>query len=70
MLVIASIANEFAAGTGLLAASIAVLGFIGQAYPALSGAPEQRIRQAVAVGGLVGLSLGGFVILLSAILGV
>ncbi len=69
MLVTASIAGSFAAGVGLLAGSIAVFGFVAQAYPALSGAGDWEVRRAVAKGGLLGLAIGGFVIVLSAIIG-
>jgi hypothetical protein len=67
MLVVASIASEFATGVGVLTRLIAVMGFVAQAYPALRRAPEFEIRQAVAIGGLSGFFIGIFVILLSAI---
>lgn len=69
VLVTASIASQFGASVGLLAGLIAVLGFIAQARPTLSGAPEKEIRQAVVAGGLGGLVIGAFVIVLSAALG-
>jgi hypothetical protein len=66
MVIIASIASDFATGVGLLAGMIAVTGFAAHARPALSGASEQEIRGATVVGGLVGLGLGAVVIVLSA----
>lgn len=63
----ASIASNAATGTGFVAASIAVLGFLLHAAPALSGAPERRIRKATVAGGLLGFVASFAVILLSAI---
>jgi hypothetical protein len=68
VLVTASIASDFATGVGLLAGSIAVFGFVAQAYPALTRASESAVRRLVVIGGLVGLAAGGFVIVLSAII--
>jgi len=52
-----SIATSAATGTGLIAASIAIFGFLAHAWPALSRAPEANIRWATAVGGLIGCVL-------------
>lgn len=67
MLVIGSIAGDFAAALGLFAGAIAVLGFLAQALPTLAGASEQEVRQAMVIGGLVGCLGAIFVILLSAL---
>jgi hypothetical protein len=69
VLATASIASEFGAGIGLLAGFIAVLGFVAQARPTFTGAPEHEVRQAVVMGGLCGLLAGILVIVLSAAVG-
>jgi hypothetical protein len=69
MLVIGSIASDFAAAVGLLAGTIAVAGFLGHVRPALSGASEEAVRRAMARGGLGGGMLAVFVMLLSAMAG-
>jgi hypothetical protein len=69
MFVAASIASSFATGVGLLAAAIAVGGFLSHVRPALSGASEQAIRGATVVGGVIGFICGGLVIVLSAVIG-
>jgi len=66
MIVIASIASNFATAVGVLGGMIAVVGFVAHAGPVLSGAPERKIREATVIGGVVGLSLGAAVIVLSA----
>jgi hypothetical protein len=68
MLVIGSILTIAATGTGFAAASIAVFGFLLHAAPALSHAPDAKIRRATVAGGLIGLALAVGVMLLSAIL--
>jgi hypothetical protein len=66
VLVAGSVVSEFATSVGLLAGLIAVGGFIAHAGPVLLEHGEERIRQATVVGGLVGLSVGAFVMVLSA----
>lgn len=66
MFVAASIVQEFATSVGLLAGAMAVGGFLSHAGPALSNASEAEIRRATARGGLVGLGVGAFVVVLSA----
>jgi uncharacterized membrane protein YccC len=65
-MVTGSIASSAATDAGLLAASIAVFGFVAHARPALSGAPETRLRWATVIGGLIGFGLALLVIVLSA----
>ncbi|HEX5610945.1 MAG TPA: hypothetical protein VFX45_12735 [Solirubrobacterales bacterium] len=59
--------GQYAAGAGLLAAGIAVGGFVFAAGPALAGQPEERLRQLTVIGGLFGLAVATLVIVLSAI---
>jgi hypothetical protein len=58
--------NQFAAGAGLMAAGIAVGGFIFHAGPALAKTPEEELRPITVAGGLFGLAVAIFVIVLSA----
>jgi hypothetical protein len=67
MLVSGSIVEEFATCVGLLAGAMAVGGFLSHAGPALSNASDGELRRATARGGLVGLGVGAFVVVLSAI---
>lgn len=67
MVTTGSIASGAATDAGLMAASIAVFGFLAHAWPALSRAPEDDIRWATAIGGLFGCALALAVIFLSAI---
>jgi hypothetical protein len=41
----------------LMAASIAVCGFLGQVWPALTRQGDQEVRAATGVGGLVGFAI-------------
>jgi hypothetical protein len=68
-MVVGSIASQFATGFGMMAAAIAVCGFVAHAGPALSGGGERRLRKATVIGGLAGLLVSVFVIVLSALLG-
>jgi hypothetical protein len=68
MIVAGSIAANAATGAGLAAASIAVAGFLLHAGPALSGAPEDRLRRMTVIGGLIGLGCAVFVMFLSAVI--
>lgn len=54
--------GEIASGMGFLAASIAVCGFLGQAWPALIRREDPEVRSAMVVGGLIGLFFAGAVI--------
>jgi hypothetical protein len=66
MLVLGSIVSSSAAAAGLMAAGIAVGGFVLHAAPALSGWPEERLRRRTVVGGLAGLAVAISIIVLSA----
>jgi hypothetical protein len=67
-MMLADIVSEFATGAGFLAAAIAVGGFIAHIGPGLSGASEERLRQATVIGGTAGLGFAGLVMVLSACL--
>jgi hypothetical protein len=69
MCIVSSIVQAASTGAGLIAASIAVCGFIFHAGPALAGASEAELRQRTITGGLCGIAVSIFVILLSAYLG-
>lgn len=69
MVFAATIQNQFAAGLGLIAAAIAVFGFVAHAPSALSGAHDRKLREATVSGGIVGLFIAVFVIVLSALVG-
>lgn len=66
MLLVGPIVGEFATIVGLLAGMIAVGGFIAHARPALSGDSEREIREATISGGILGLCIALFVVVLSA----
>jgi hypothetical protein len=51
-----SLVGSAATGIGLMAAAIAVSGFLAHAWPALAGKDEIALRRATVAGGL-----GGFV---------
>jgi len=68
MVIGTTLLNQFATGAGLMAAGIAVGGFIFHAGPALTGTPEEELRPITVVGGLFGLAVAIFVIVLSACL--
>jgi hypothetical protein len=59
--------GDAATGAGLLAAAIAVCGFVAHVRPALSGADERELREATVKGGLAGIAIAGLVIVLSAL---
>jgi hypothetical protein len=61
--------SDAATGTGLMAAAIAVCGFMAHARPAFSGDDEQRIRKMTVAGGVGGMALALFIIVLSALTG-
>ncbi|MGN6203082.1 MAG: hypothetical protein ACTHNY_11850 [Solirubrobacterales bacterium] len=58
MLPVGSLINDAASGAGLVAACIAVCGFLLQAPSALAKADDKSVRAATVVGGLAGLVLG------------
>jgi hypothetical protein len=69
MAISGSIAGSATTGFGLMAASIAVFGFAAHVKPALSGAGEEKLRQATVIGGLAGLVVSLLVMVLSALVG-
>jgi hypothetical protein len=62
-----SLLSQFATAGGLMAAGIAVCGFVFHAGPALGNATEMELRRATAMGGLFGLLVTISVIVLSAL---
>lgn len=54
--------NEAISGFGLAAATIAVCGFIGQIWPALTHQDEQSVRVATVSGGILGLVLAAAIV--------
>jgi hypothetical protein len=69
MLVIASVVQGASTCSGLMAAAIAVCGFVFHAGPALAGVSEAELRRLTVLGGLFGLLVAIFVIVLSASFG-
>jgi hypothetical protein len=67
-MVTASIMGTATTAAGLIAASIAVGGFVLHLLPALSGAPDDDLRRATVIGGACGLGVSLFVIFLSAVM--
>jgi len=67
-MVLATLMSNSTTGFGLTAAAIAVCGFLAHARLALSGADETRLRRATTAGGLFGISVALFLIVLSALL--
>lgn len=61
-----SILDQFAALSAFLATVIALGGFVGHAVPALRGDDERAVRRTTAMGGIGGLAVAVFVIVLSA----
>ncbi|HEV7770013.1 MAG TPA: hypothetical protein VGO66_05045 [Solirubrobacterales bacterium] len=59
--------TQFATAAGLMAACIAVGGFVFHAGLALRGAAEPELRQLTAAGGLCGLAFAMFLVVLSAL---
>jgi hypothetical protein len=51
---VGALAENAATGAGLMAAAIAVTGFLTHAWPAISGKDEEDVRQATVIGGLAG----------------
>jgi hypothetical protein len=65
VLVAASTVGQFAEGLGLTAAAMGVAGFLMHAPRALQGRDERSLREATAVGGLMGFAIATVVIVLS-----
>lgn len=68
-MVLATLMSDAATGVGLMAAAIAVCGFVAHVRPALVGDDEQRLREATVKGGVLGIVVSVGVIVLSAIMG-
>lgn len=64
MLPVGSLASNAASAFGLMAAAIAVFGFLIQAPAALARKDEQTLRATTVVGGLVGLLFASGIILM------
>ncbi len=58
-----------AVSVGLMAAAIAVGGFIARAYTVLRGDDEEAIRRATIVGGIIGLAMTIVTIILDILAG-
>jgi hypothetical protein len=69
MVVLATLLDQSAAAVGLVAAAIAVGGFLGHAGLALRASTDEELRAATVVGGLWGTAGAAFIIVLSAIEG-
>jgi hypothetical protein len=65
MLPLGSLLGDAVAGSGFIAASIAIGGFIGQVGPALAREGDPALRSATTVGGLGGLAVAIGVTILS-----
>jgi uncharacterized membrane protein len=64
---IGALVSSAATAAGLMAASIAVCGFLAHAKPAISGKSEAEMRTATVVGGLFGFLLSILVVVLSSV---
>lgn len=58
MLPVGSLITDAATAAGLLAASIAVFGFLGQVQPVLAQREDRVVRTATTIGGITGLLVG------------
>jgi hypothetical protein len=65
-MVFGSLVGGAATLTGLVAAAIAVTGFLAHAGPALAGKSDDNLRRATVIGGLIGVVWATVIILLSA----
>lgn len=63
------ILDRSAAAFGLMAATIAIGGFVGRALAVLGGRDEDQVQRATMYGGLVGLVAAVTVVLIDAIAG-
>jgi hypothetical protein len=68
-MVVGSLLNDAAVGAGLMAAAIAVCGFLAHARPAIAGKGDPELRRATALGGLAGFAISIFVIAASRAVG-
>jgi hypothetical protein len=64
-----SLVHEFASGAGLMAACIAVCGFLLQVPPALAKEDDKAVRAATVTGGLGGLVLSVILIAVAVLIG-
>jgi hypothetical protein len=69
MLPVGSLVSDFASGAGLVAACIAVCGFLMQIPPALARADDKSVRAATVVGGLAGLLIAVALIAVAVLVG-
>jgi hypothetical protein len=61
--------SQSATIVGLMAGWIAVGGFIGYAYPSLSGGSDSELKRRTTIGGLAGLALAMLTVVLSVVFG-
>lgn len=61
-MVLATLMSNAISGFGLAAATIAVCGFIGQIWPALTRQDDQSVRVATGTGGIFGLMLAAAIV--------
>jgi uncharacterized protein with PQ loop repeat len=64
VLPVASFVGDAASVVGLVAAAIAVCGFLGQVVPALTRKNDQAVRAATGIGGLVGLAAAAAILII------
>jgi hypothetical protein len=57
VLPVGSIVSDVTSGAGLMAASIAIFGFLLQSPAALAGRDDEAVRVATVVGGLLGFGI-------------
>jgi uncharacterized membrane protein len=62
---LATLMSDVATAFGLMAAGIAVFGFLMHAKPALSGCDEDELRRLTVIGGIIGCALAVLTILIS-----
>jgi hypothetical protein len=63
--VLATLMSDAATAVGLMAATIAVGGFVMHAKPALAGRDEDELRRLTVVGGILGCFVALLLILIS-----
>jgi hypothetical protein len=68
MLPVGSFIGDAASGAGLVAACIAVGGFLMQVPPALAREDDESVRAATVVGGVAGLAFAVFLMAIGALL--
>jgi hypothetical protein len=69
VLPVGSFIGDVASGAGLVAACIAVGGFLMQVPPALAKADDKSVRAATVVGGLVGLLVAAALVVVAVLIG-